>query len=265
MSDHVFHLIARSIGSIPQSLGSTWLGIIFPIVIALFGEVIGIVRFGWHATIKNWKRAAGIGFTALGIGYILLFMYCLIGNIYSDHMNLAAENKSLKLSLMASENETTTKLQTLAANKDADIEKLKINCAYKEGADGILREQLTTQQNQLNTCLVQQKEVPTIRTFSISRDSRPGIPRMEYVLATNVVRTPVSILATCDIPISDASISPMTETGSSAILMSQKQVSSTKFKFSIENPAWSPASPFWTTIFFRPPVNAMPSCHFTSE
>jgi hypothetical protein len=85
---HLVNLLVRSLLSLPGALGSTWLGILFPVVVALLGEIIGISLFGWAAMKQNWKRATGIGFAALGVGYTVLFLCMVVKTTYSDHINL---------------------------------------------------------------------------------------------------------------------------------------------------------------------------------
>ena len=88
MFAHLVHLLVRSFLGIPGALGSTALGILFPIIIAFLGEAIGVWRFGWAAMVKNWKRATGVGSVALAVGYATLFSFLVIKTIYADHLAL---------------------------------------------------------------------------------------------------------------------------------------------------------------------------------
>lgn len=87
----IWHLLLRSFLGIPGALGSTFLGVVFPIFVALIGEAIGVKLWGWKEMIQNWKRATGIGFAALGIGYALLFFWLIVDNVYQDHIKLEAQ------------------------------------------------------------------------------------------------------------------------------------------------------------------------------
>jgi hypothetical protein len=254
---HLFNLIVLSIKSIPSALGSTWLGILFPIFVAIIGEIIATFHFGWQAMVNNWKKATGVAAVALVVGYTLLFLYCVVVNIYSIHTNLVTSNNRLTHDLAQNKNSVGTAVQAAVTAKDEEIGRLKLSCAQNEGAQGILQQQLTT-------CLLQQKETPIIRAFPISHDSS-GRPRMEYVLTTNVVRTPVDLIASCDLAIAEADLVPLTSTGTGTLSMSKNNLSVTEYKFSFGSPAWSPSGPIFVTIFFVPPVNRMPSCSFTTE
>jgi len=264
---HLLNLLTQSFVAIPMALGSTWLGLLFPLVIAAVGEVIGIALFGLQSMRQNWKKFTGVGFAALWVGYTSLFLWCLVANVYSDHMNLTSKARSLRQSLAESENGVNAKLQALAVSKDADIEKLKISCAYKEGASGILQQQLTNQQNQLNTCLLQQREVPIIKAFPVFHISSEhnDAPRVEYVLITNIQRSPVDLIAKCDAPIADGSLYPLTATGGSVSSLGKKRLSAEKLQFSLRSPAWSPSAPVWITMFFVSPINREPHCEFAVE
>ena len=61
---HLLNLIGRSLGAIPRSLGSTLLGVLFPIGVALLGEAIGVFLFGWRAMLQNWKKTTRVGLAA---------------------------------------------------------------------------------------------------------------------------------------------------------------------------------------------------------
>lgn len=259
---HLLNLIGRSIGAIPRSLGSTWLGVLFPIGIALLGETIGVFLFGWKAISQNWRKATGVGFAALGVGYTLLFLYCFAANIYSDHIELVSKVGNLKQSLEANQTSIDEKVQAALKPKESQINQLRIDCAKNVGAGIQMQKQIADQQSQLNTCLIQQKEVPTIRSFMVSPEVSKK-PRMYYLLTTNVVRDPVDLIATCDTPISSGSLIPLTTNGSSAFSANDYSLSATQYKFSLLSPAWSPSGPLWVTMFFIPPVNRMPKCTFT--
>lgn len=89
MFTHLIHLLTRSFMGIPSSLGSTALGVLFPIFIALLGEAIGVKLFGWKEMIRNWRKATGVGFAAMAVGYTTLFVWLVIRNVYEDHIAMA--------------------------------------------------------------------------------------------------------------------------------------------------------------------------------
>ncbi len=262
MLSHLFNLLGRSFAAIPMSLGSTWLGIVFPVCVALFGELIGVARFGWQVMIQNWKKATGLAFAALGVGYAILFVFCFVKEVYTDHMQLAAIAGKYHQQLSTAAKDMQTKINTITVEKDGEIDKLKIACAYKDGASGILQQQLTNQQNQLNTCLLQQKEIPTMHTFMVARDGKTG-PRMEYLLTTNVVGSPVDLKVSCDFNIASVALYPLTTGRGPVFSGSNDRLSEKGYKLYLESPAWSADTPLFVTVFFVPPVDSMPTCKFT--
>jgi hypothetical protein len=168
----------------------------------------------------------------------------------------------LKSELHDARTNVNGKISAATKEKDEEIGQLKVNCAYQSGAAGAFQQQISGLQGQLNTCIIQQKETPLMRKFIVSRDSRPGTPKLEYILTTNVTATPAKVAASCNIPIADFDVNPMTENGASNSSIGKFRSSNHEVSFDLESPAWSPASPLWVTIFFTPPVNAMPKCNF---
>jgi nitrate reductase NapE component len=217
-------------------------------------ETIRTLRKRGADVLRNFLLLVCVLFGLLGLVFVAAIPFV----VYEDHKDLVAQVGRLGKALAQSEQNASSKFEHIIRSKDSEIQKLKTDFASKEGACGALRQQL-------NTLLVQQKEVPTIKTFPVSHDMRPGVPRMEYILVTNVVRTPVTITSTCDIPIADGSLFPMTETGGSMSVVDHRRISATQFRFSVESPAWSPSGPLWITVFFNPPVKAMPSCSFSVD
>jgi len=248
---HLLNLLARSLAAVPALLGSTWIGILFPIAVALVGELIGVVLFGWKTMIENWRKATGIGFAALGVGYAFLFVFCMVKTVYLDHVQLVAASEGYR-----------SKLTTMAQDRDRELNELKLLCARNGGASGVLQQQLTSVQSELNTCLLQQKESPAFHTFAVSREGGTD-PRMEYIFTTNVSRSPASVLATCDFPIVNGRLRPMNEHGNPAFTGDTQILGSNKRKFIVASPTWNADTPLFLTIFFQPPVNRFPSCSFS--
>lgn len=91
----LFHLAVRSFLAVPGSLGSTWLGILFPILATAVGESLGVYKFGWMAMKKNWTMPTLIGLAGLGFAYTLLFVWCGVKTIYDDRISLSKQNYSL--------------------------------------------------------------------------------------------------------------------------------------------------------------------------
>jgi hypothetical protein len=264
MLAHLLNLLVRSFLFIPSALGSTWLGIVFPVVAAVLSEVFGILLFGWTAMKQNWKKATGVGFAGLGVAYTLLFLWCAIILTYSDHMGLAAETQSLQRRIDGDAQHERDAVQAVRTDLGSQVSALQQDCAAKGGGIGILQQQVAAQQAQITACLLQQKEVPTVRTFNGIREAGNG-PRMEFLLTTNVVRSPVDLTATCTFPIDRVALRPMTLDGTVNFSWKPTRITANAYELSLGNPAWSPSGPLWITIFFVPPVGSMPSCSFDAK
>jgi hypothetical protein len=259
MLAHLLHLLARSFGSIPTALGSTWLGLLFPIAVALLVEFIGLYLFGWKAMILNWKKATWIGFVALAVGYTALFLFCLVSNVYSDHMNLVGKNELLAKQLGVNNGSTADQVQSAVSSKNGEIARLQSECAeYKANANTI--------QQQLTTCMLQQTGPPTVRSFMMDTDDSKR-PKMYYVVTTNVARKAVYLVATCDFSISDARLYPMTTSGGSVFQMGSGtgSVSAKVYKFGLGSIEWSPSQPLYVVVYFGEVPNRMPICSFHVE
>src|SRR5437764_5675567 len=95
MATHLAHLLARAFGNLPSSLGSNWLGLVFPFLVFLLTEVVtGFVR-GWSNMMSHWKGNLLIGIAVAMFSWISLFLWCVVTTTYDDHMNLTHHIKEL--------------------------------------------------------------------------------------------------------------------------------------------------------------------------
>ncbi len=78
MLTYYVDLLVRSLMQVPTSLGSNMLGLIWPVVIVICGEIIACWVYGWRTVYDKWKKASVIGFAALGVCYTLLWIYCAV-------------------------------------------------------------------------------------------------------------------------------------------------------------------------------------------
>ena len=107
-------------------------------------------------------------------------------------------------------------------------------------------------------------ESPRITALPVLSSQRPGVRELEYLLTTNVARTPVELVLACDFPIADTLAVALTPTSRSVSVASNNRLSPKRFMISMPSFAWSPTVPIWVTIFFERPVNGVPSCSFSS-
>lgn len=97
-----------------------------------------------------------------------------------------------------------------------------------------------------------------IRSFELM--SVRDAPRLDFVLTTEKLRTPVDLLFTCDFPIGDGDLTVLTRDGTGAAMLGKGNESSNQFRFRLGSPAWTPASPLRATIYFAGKPDRMPSC-----
>ncbi|PYP92774.1 MAG: hypothetical protein DMG65_03010 [Candidatus Angelobacter sp. Gp1-AA117] len=107
-------------------------------------------------------------------------------------------------------------------------------------------------------------ESSEVGIYPVSHDLRPGMPKMEYVMTTRKMRSPVQVTATCDFPISEASATFLVPLGmgGSAGMFNNQRISERQFRILILSPVWSESAPMWVTVFFEGKVDRMPFCQF---
>ncbi len=203
------------------------------LLLVIVGSLHGIREMTKHI-IEDSCIAISIGLLLVVVIYGTQFAWEVAQTGYDDHNELVANAK------MANER-----------NKGL------VDPKGKDGEIGALNKRIDE---------YKKAQAPGIKVFPISHDVRPGIPKLEYVLTSGAIRTPVDLVADCDTAISGAELTSMTTNGSTAMMgVNQRQISAMKFELSLQSPAWTPASPLWVTVFFTPPVSAMPHCSFTAN
>jgi hypothetical protein len=240
MWPHFINLFHRSSESFLVALGTTGLGWWVQGIIWFFATEIATYLVVWFLRGKDAMKArAGenfrIGFYAwlvvMVCVYTPIFGWNVVKVIYNDHSNLVAENRHL----LASESGLVD-----PQSRDDEIYELQ-----KE-----IGEYKKTQSSE-------------VRIYPISHDLRPGVPKLEYVLTTGKMRTPVEIVSTCDFPISAGTSRFLTVTGGSSETTDHRRISERQYRFLIVSPVWSSSTPLWITVFFEGTVDRMPSCSFS--
>jgi hypothetical protein len=232
-----WHLVCQSLVFMPAIISGNWVSIFFPLAIFLCGEGFRIKKEGWR-TVK-WLEVRRDLFLMLG-AYGALFLWAVAHTVYEDHAHLVSWNRKL-----------ADNAKTLSERNESLIDPHS-----KDGEIQNLKDQLNIYRN---------AQSPTVKVFPIAHAAGEGTPKIEYVLTSGSIRTPVDLIADCDIPIAIVWLMPMTTTGGSSATLNQQRISATRYSLLMQLPAWSQASPLWVTISFTPPVNAMPHCSFTAE
>ena len=74
----------RALRGLPSSIGSNGLGVVFPLVPALLLFGITYSLRGWKAMKQDWIIAAVVTVAS----YVLLFLYCVVRNVYREHVSM---------------------------------------------------------------------------------------------------------------------------------------------------------------------------------
>ena len=164
---HFFRLLGRSFDHIPAALGSNWLGLVSPVLIALIGEGIGIWAFGWQAMKDNWKKATGIGLAAIGAFYTVVFLGCVFTTTYQDHKQLASRVGTLRQEVDSSKQEREADVRSAQQPLILQLGELKQSCAETKGANDVLQRQNRDQQGTINGCLTQAMKLIAVPPFAL--------------------------------------------------------------------------------------------------
>lgn len=235
----LLHLFLRSFNNftaMQSSNGPGW--IISVIVSSLFTitftlALVGAIR-GRDAMRQHLVETTVIALLAV-VGQVVLlygpiYLRSLARTVYEDHQSLAAAAR-------------------LAEDKNSGL----VDPKSRDDEIAVLKKQLDDYKKAGSSA---------VRIYPISHDLKPGVPKLEYLMTTGKIRTPVEVLTTCDFPISSGGARFLTLTGGSAETTNDQRISEKQFRFVVLSPAWSPSMPLWVTVFFGGTVDRMPSCTF---
>jgi hypothetical protein len=99
MVAHIVHLLNRSLALLPTSLGSNWLGLLFPLLVFLLTQCVSVFVHGWSSIKVHWKGNLLVGFAVALLSWSALFLWCVARIIYQDHMTLATRVSELNQTL----------------------------------------------------------------------------------------------------------------------------------------------------------------------
>lgn len=217
---------------------------------SLLCSILGIIAFafcirylqGWTAMRKHLAETAAMALASLltvaFLVYGTQFAWQVAATGYNEHVALKNQDVALK--------------DKLAHAKDGMVDPRQ------------LVEENTALKNELE--MYKKQESPEVRVYPLAPGTRdPRIPRMEYILASGRIRTPVEIELGCDFPISKVDLTVLTTTGGSVMETNNRRISPTRYVLSLISPAWAPQDPLYITVFLAPPVDRMPTCSFESH
>src|SRR5256885_9573332 len=231
------HLLHRALQTMPLFISTNWTGIIFTVVIFLLTQIAILCFNGWQEMRKFLGKNSLIGIFAVTVCWVGLFGWNVVQIVYEDHQNFVSQNAKLRQQATGLVDPRT---------RDEQITDLKGKIEALQKA-------------------LRQSRSPEIRVFPVAHDNKPGIAKMEYVLTTGKPRTPVEIMATCDFPISAVNTAFLTYSGGYSMTTDHQRISVNQFRLIITSPVWATTTPLFTTIFFDPTPDRMPSCRFLSK
>jgi hypothetical protein len=116
---HLANLLASALRDIPTELGSTWLGIAFPVMAFVIATLLDAWRHGVIAWKQGWKKALGVGLGGVGLAYVGLYLYCVAATVYSDHEDLVYRLQFHSSAIAESPNSLRRRTLRLAADLSA--------------------------------------------------------------------------------------------------------------------------------------------------
>lgn len=230
-------LLVRAFFAIPPSLGGNMLGLIWPVIVILCGEIIACFVYGWRTVKDKWRQASLIGLAALGICYTVLFGWCALVTNYQDHLGLSS--KVVVLQQAYDTNSEHTKYAVLEAQS---------KCAEMVGENTTLGKQNRDQQNTINNCQTQALKLLTpvpLKLYSILiNDNKNMLEQANvatFLVTSNMMITPIDLHLQCDQQIAGIKIRPakyleLTVGGGSTIKGASADVNQ-------QSPALTPATP----------------------
>jgi hypothetical protein len=280
MPIHVYNLLLRAVLAVPTALGSTWLGLLFPLWGFLLAQLIILLLDGWNKMNTHWKQNVVRGFFVAVAAWASLFVWCLIKTAYTDHVGLVSRVGALRRIV---DTDAQNKLNAVAAVRQdigLQLSGLQQSCAEMKGANGVLTKQTIDQQETINNCQTQalklltpEEEKLTVLTWEDKANNTEH--EASYLLITNKVVTPVNITGSCDVPLSAISAIPLSHvagggySGGARIIPSNRpyvplfygaQLGS-EFSIGFSTPAWSPNSPIRMDVSYISTRTA--TCKFT--
>jgi len=245
MWPHFVNLLARSWNSVLAVLSTSTLAIIlFSLAapVATFFVTLGVVsKLNAEKTfVEHLKQSVIptlIGFAVPLVLLILVFGWRVVATVYNDHQELVANAGSFRQSV--------TGLVDPKSRDDQITE---------------LKSQITQLKGQIDD--YKKAQSPEVRTFLLNRAQSAG-PKMEYVLTTGKMRSPVEITTSCDFPITAVGVGFLSQTGGFSMTRApDERISPTSYRVAIQSPVWSPSTPLWVVVALGGNVDRLPSCAF---
>jgi len=266
MPIHLYNLLLRAFLAVPTSLGSTWLGLFFPLWGFLIAQMVILFAGGWGQMKTHWRQNVVRGFAVAGVAWASLFLWCVITTTYEDHMDLSAKAQSLHLRLSGSAQHEKDSVQAVQSDLNSKIANIRQDCAKTEGANGVLTKQTADQQSTINNCqtqalkLLTPEEMKIVPLVTDPPNAGIGEQHVKWLVLINKAVTPVNLLVQCQKRFVSASASIL---GSGIMSGGTNRINDFQYQTNISTPIWSPESPLIYTMSYIGDQNN--SCSFTQR
>ena len=240
---HLVNLLFQAAEMVPTALGSTWIGIFFPVWVFIIAEILTGFFNGWQ-TLKAWAKNVGLGIAVALTAWGGLFVCCLIGAIYRDHLYFVAKSGEYRSKAQGANEGGTANLAALRQDLGLAYTKLQTSCAKTEGKEEALDKQNRDQQGTINKCQAESikllspqplRWVPLALDKVIDGNTIKG----KWIVVTNKTVIPIDLIIDCDKPITALNGSVV----ASPSLAQAARLTDNSWELKISAPAWDPVNP----------------------
>ncbi len=149
---HLINLLHRAFLAVPTALGSTWLGLFFPLWGFIIAQVVILFADGWAKMKTHWRQNVIRGFAVAGAAWASLFLWCVFTTTYEDHVTLNAHIGELSKSVGRAEAHEDAAVRTVRQDLGDQLAGLRQSCAELTGAKKELDKRVGAQQDSINNC-----------------------------------------------------------------------------------------------------------------
>jgi len=237
----------------PATVGSNWLGVLYPLLLFVVAEGLSVILFGWPSVKENWGKTVGVGFAVVGVFWTCLFLWCAVKTTFADHQKLVERVAGLHKNLVDTRSDDASNLSQVGQGLNAQIGKLKQDCAYKEGQNATLLNQNRDQQSSINNCQTQALKLLVPEAFKMTplmmsdEKQSDDVQQAKILMLTNQTVTPVKMRMGCNRVLKSASVWIL---GSGTMAGGGGVDVQNIFDIGIDSPAWSTISPLLITVSY---------------
>ncbi len=285
MFGHFLNLVVRSIHAIPSSLGSTWIGLLFPLLVFLITQAVILSKDGWDAMRRHWKTNVKRGIAVTVIAWSLFFVWCFTRTTFDDHMTLVGQVASLN-STIASDAEVRERAVSgcetnLKEARSSLYDKESLAESYQRAFTALQAPQLQQQANiascitnlsKLNPQIRQQFGVISIQFATLGKTSQLNPPSRgvtayisELLIITNVPQPAFHGSLRCARPFSVAGFPQVHTTAQERAVFPSAPVRISDSEYEIRaqstNTEWNQSHPAYLQVYSQ--SQSIEPCSFT--